>query len=212
MAEKLDKYVLDHISAEDPLLAELDRETHLRVVQPRMLSGHLQGEILSMLTSLINPLTVLELGTFTGYSAISIARALREGAVLHTVELNDELEPIATKYIEKGGYHDRIIQHIGSALEIVPGLGIRFDMIFIDADKREYPKYYEMLFETGSLHSGTVILADNVLWSGKVVEDPIPTDSYTRGIMEFNRMVADDPRVEKVIIPIRDGMTMIRVK
>ena len=212
MASKLDKYILDHISPEDPLLRDLDRATHLNVVQPRMLSGHLQGEMLRMLTSVIDPGSVLELGTFTGYSAISIARALRPGAVLHTVEVKDELEPLATRFIEQGGYRGRIVQHIGSALEIVPRLDMTFDMVFIDADKREYPEYYKMLFASGSVASGSVILADNVLWNGKVVEEPLPTDAYTRGILEFNRMVAGDSRVEKVILPIRDGMTIIRVK
>ena len=212
MTRELEKYVLGHISPEDPLLAELDRRTHLQVVQPRMLAGHLQGEILRMLTSIIAPRTVLELGTFTGYSAISIARGLQQGAMLHTVESNDELEAIATEFIERGGYRDRIVQHIGRALDIVPGLEMEFDMVFIDADKREYPDYYRMLFDSGSVRSGSVILADNVLWNGKVAEDPLPTDSYTWGILEFNRMVAEDQRVEKVIIPIRDGMTIIKIK
>ena len=212
MVSKLDKYILDHISTEDPLLKELDRATHLNMVQPRMFAGHLQGEILRMLTSIINPKTVLELGTFTGYSAISIARSLRHGAVLHTIEIKDELEPFATRFIERGGYRDKIIQHIGNAIEIVPRLDMTFDLVFIDADKREYPQYYKMLFDSGSIRSGSVILADNVLWNDKVVEDPLPTDAYTKGILKFNRIVADDERVDNVILPIRDGMTIIKVK
>lgn len=214
MATDLERYILDHISPEDPVLAELDRQTHLRVIQPRMLSGHWQGQMLRMFTAMRRPKYVLELGTFTGYSAIAMARGLeRPDAVLHTVEVNDELRDFAAEYIEKAGVRDRIVQHIGPALEVVPQLGRVFDLVFIDADKREYPAYYRMLLEGGFVRSGSIILADNVLWSGKVAQgEAVHNDRQTQGVLAFNRMVRDDPRVEQVIVPLRDGLTIIRVK
>lgn len=213
MTDELERYILAHISPEDPVLAELDRQTHLRVIQPRMLSGHLQGQLLTMLTAMIRPWYVLELGTFTGYSAIAMARGLSgEGTVLHTVEKNDELQDFAAEYIEKAGLRNRIVQHIGPALEVAPGLGLVFDLVFIDADKREYPDYYRMLMEGGLVRSGSIILADNVLWSGKVTDEAAGHDRQTQGILEFNRMVREDRRVEKVMVPLRDGLTIIRVK
>lgn len=216
MASELERYIIDHISPEDPVLAELDRQTHLRVIQPRMLSGHWQGQLLTMLTEMIRPMYVLELGTFTGYSAIALARGLRrDGAVVHTVEVNDELQDFAAEYIEKAGLRERIVQHIGPALEVVPRLEEVFDLVFIDADKREYPAYYRMLMDEGFVRSGSILLADNVLWSGKVAETATASaknDRQTQGILEFNRLVREDPRVDKVIVPLRDGLTLIRVK
>lgn len=214
MTTDLERYILDHISPEDPVLTELDRQTHLRVVQPRMLSGHLQGRMLEMFTAMVDPEYVLELGTFTGYSAIAMARGLqRPQARLHTVELNDELYDFAAEYIEKAGMRQWIVQHIGPALEVVPQLGLVFDMVFIDADKREYPAYFRMLLDGGLVRSGSIILADNVLWSGKVVQTEVAhNDRQTQGVLEFNRMVRDDERVEQVIVPLRDGLTIIRVK
>ncbi|MCC8061947.1 MAG: O-methyltransferase [Rikenellaceae bacterium] len=214
MTTDLERYILDYISPEDPVLTELDRQTHLRVVQPRMLSGHLQGRMLEMFTAMVDPEYVLELGTFTGYSAIAMAHGLqRPQARLHTVELNDELYDFAAEYIEKAGMRQRIVQHIGPALEVVPQLGLVFDMVFIDADKREYPAYFRMLLDGGLVHSGSVILADNVLWSGKVAQTEVAhNDRQTQGVLEFNRMVRDDERVEQVIVPLRDGLTIIRVK
>ena len=154
-----------------------------------------------------------ELGTFTGYSAIAMARGLsRQGAELHTVEIDDELQDFAARYIERAGLRERIVQHIGPALEVVPALGRVFDLVFIDADKREYPDYYRMLMEGGWVRSGSIILADNVLWSGKVADLPKKNDRQTQGILTFNRMVRDDPRVEQVMVPLRDGLTIIRVK
>lgn len=202
------------------MLHELDRQTHLRVLQPRMLSGHLQGRLLEMFIMLSRPRYVLELGTFTGYSAIAMARGLAalgedyEG-VVHTVEIDDELQGFAAEFIEKAGLRGRVVQHIGPALEVVPALGEVFDLVFIDADKREYPDYYRMLMDGGLVRSGSVILADNVLWNGKVTltSDAVGrNDRQTNGILEFNRMVREDERVEKVIVPLRDGMTVIRVK
>lgn len=213
MEAELERYILDHISPEEPVLAELDRQTHLRMIQPRMLSGHWQGALLEMFVRMVDPLYVLELGTFTGYSAIAMARGLsRQGAELHTVEIDDELQDFAARYIERAGLRERIVQHIGPALEVVPALGRVFDLIFIDADKREYPDYYRMLMEGGWVRSGSIILADNVLWSGKVADLPKKNDRQTQGILTFNRMVRDDPRVEQVMVPLRDGLTIIRVK
>ncbi|WP_283391344.1 O-methyltransferase [Millionella massiliensis] len=213
MSSDLERYIIDHISPEDPVLTELDRQTHLRVIQPRMLSGHLQGRLLEMFTAMVRPQYVLELGTFTGYSAIAMARGLeRPEAVLHTVEVNDELYDFAAEYIEKAGLRDRIVQHIGPALEVVPQLGLVFDLVFIDADKREYPDYFRMLLDGGWVRSGSIILADNVLWNGKVVEEVARNDRQTLGLLEFNRVVRDDPRVDQVIVPLRDGLTIIRVK
>lgn len=209
----MERYILDHISPEEPVLAELDRQTHLRMIQPRMLSGHWQGALLEMFVRMVDPLYVLELGTFTGYSAIAMARGLsRQGAELHTVEIDDELQDFAARYIERAGLRERIVQHIGPALEVVPALGRVFDLVFIDADKREYPDYYRMLMEGGWVRSGSIILADNVLWSGKVADLPKENDRQTQGILTFNRMVRDDPRVEQVMVPLRDGLTIIRVK
>lgn len=209
----MERYILDHISPEEPVLAELDRQTHLRMIQPRMLSGHWQGALLEMFVRMVDPLYVLELGTFTGYSAIAMARGLsRQGAELHTVEIDDELQDFAARYIERAGLRERIVQHIGPALEVVPALGRVFDLVFIDADKREYPDYYRMLMEGGWVRSGSIILADNVLWSGKVADLPKKNDRQTQGILTFNRMVRDDPRVEQVMVPLRDGLTIIRVK
>ncbi len=213
MEAELERYILDHISPEEPVLAELDRQTHLRMIQPRMLSGHWQGALLEMFVRMVDPLYVLELGTFTGYSAIAMARGLsRQGAELHTVEIDDELQDFAARYIERAGLRERIVQHIGPALEVVPSLGRVFDLVFIDADKREYPDYYRMLMEGGWVRSGSIILADNVLWSGIVADLPKKNDRQTQGILTFNRMVRDDPRVEQVMVPLRDGLTIIRVK
>ncbi len=208
----LEKYISDHTSAEGDLLKELDRQTHLQVVQPRMLSGHVQGRLLTMLVQMMCPERVLEIGTFTGYSALCIAAGLESGAELHTIEVDDELESIAASFFARSEHAAKIYHHIGSALEITPTLGKTFDMVFMDGDKREYPAYYEMLMSGELLKSGSVIIADNILWSGKVVEPLQRGDKHTRALLEFNDMVVNDPRVECVILPIRDGLTLIRVK
>jgi len=207
---ELEKYILDHIDEEDPVLHELDRETHLKVLGARMLSGHLQGKVLTMISKMIGPKRILELGTFTGYSAICLARGLKENGKLVTIEMDDELESLARKYFEKAGLLDKIDQRIGSALEIIPALSDKFDLVFIDADKREYLQYYHLLIDR--LDSGAYILADNTLWSGKVLEKPAADDEQTQGILEFNAAIKNDHRVEKVILPLRDGMTLIRKK
>lgn len=214
--EALEKYLHDHTSPEDQLLHELDRETHMRVVAPRMLSGHLQGRLLELLGRMIRPRTVLEIGTFTGYSALSMAAGMAEDAVLHTIEVDDELQAFAQSYFDRSPHGRKIRLHIGSALEIAPTLGCRFDLVFIDGDKREYPDYYRMLLgdQTGVplVHEGSVLIADNILWSGKVLQPVAARDRHTQALLEFNRMVADDPRVENVIAPLRDGLNLICVK
>lgn len=190
----------------------LERETYLRVINPRMISGHLQGKLLEMLVRMQRPHRVLEIGTFTGYSALSIARGLDDDALLDTIEVDDELEDIATRFFDASAYGKRIRQHIGSALDVVPQLGECYDMVFMDGDKREYPDYYRMLMDGGYVRSGSFILADNILWYGKVAQPIAHNDRHTEAIVEFNRMVRDDERVDNVIIPIRDGINLIRVK
>lgn len=206
----IEKYILEHTGSEDPVLQELDRETHLKVPGARMLSGHLQGQVLTMLSKMIQPERILELGTFTGYSAICLARGLTETGKLISIELDDELEDLAQKYFNKAGLKKKIIQLIGPALEIIPSLSETFDLIFLDADKREYVEYYNLVFE--KVRSGGYIIADNTLWSGKVLEEPAPGDAQTLGIIAFNEMIKNDSRVEKVILPLRDGITIVRKK
>ncbi|MBQ2959337.1 MAG: O-methyltransferase [Alistipes sp.] len=210
--ENLDQYILANTKPEEELLHRLERETYLRVINPRMISGHLQGKLLEMLVRMMRPQRVLEIGTFTGYSALSIARGLEDGAYLDTIEVDDELEDIAAKYFAESAYGGRIRQHIGSALDVVPQLGEVYDMVFMDGDKREYPAYYKMLMDGGYLRSGSVILADNILWYGKVAQPIAHNDKHTEAIVEFNRMVVEDDRVDNVIVPIRDGINIIRVK
>ena len=210
--DSLEKYVHAHSSPEDPLLTELDRQTHLRVLNPRMVSGHIQGKLLELLVKMMRPRNILEIGTFTGYSALCMAAGLDDGGVVDTCEVDDELEPLAQSFFDRSPHGCKIRMHIGSALEIAPLLGKRFDMVFIDGDKREYPDYYRMLMDGGLLHSGSIMLADNILWYGKVVQPVQHNDRHTQALLEFNRMVAEDERVESVILPLRDGINIIRVK
>lgn len=213
--DALEKYLDSHTSPEDELMRELDRETNLRAVHPQMLSGHVQGRFLEMLVRMLRPRTVLEIGTFTGYSALSMAAGLDDGAVLHTIEVDDELSAISAPFFARSPHGSKIIPHTGSALDVAPALGLEFDLVFVDGDKREYPDYYRML--TGDrggrplVHSGSVIVADNVLWYGKVVESQSHRDPHTRALVEFNDMVTADPRVENVILPLRDGLNIIRI-
>ena len=208
--KEIDNYILNHIDAEDEVLTELDRETNLTVIGARMISGHLQGQVLSMLSKMIQPATILELGTFTGYSAICLAKGLQKGGKLVSIEIDDELEMLAKKYFVKAGIEDCVEQRIGSALEIIPTLNDSFDLVFIDADKREYVQYFDLLID--KMASGAYLIADNTLWSGKVLDTPKPDDHQTIGILEFNTKIKNDPRVDKVIFPLRDGMTVIRKK
>ena len=210
--DALEKYIHDHTSAEDDLLRELDRETNLRVIQPRMISGHVQGKLLEMLVRMHRPRTILEIGTFTGYSALCMAAGLEEGCELHTCEVEDELEPLSQSFFDRSPHGHKIHLHIGSALEVAPTIDREFDMVFIDGDKREYTAYYEMLFEHNLVHSNSFILADNILWYGKVVEEVARKDKQTQEIIAFNEYVRNDSRVESVILPLRDGINLIRVK
>lgn len=213
MKEELERYIRNLSSPEDALLAELESESNQRVVQPQMVSGHVQGKFLEMLTRMISPRRVLEIGTFTGYATLCFAAGMPEDGVIDTVEIEDELEGIQSEFFARSPHAHKIRRHTGSALNVVPGLGECYDLVFIDGDKREYPDYYRMLMDGGLVHSGSYILADNILWYGKVTEPTIKSsDLQTRGIVEFNRMVREDERVENVIIPIRDGINLIRVK
>jgi caffeoyl-CoA O-methyltransferase len=207
---EIDKYILQHIEPEDEVLSELNRKTHLKMLGARMLSGHLQGQVLAMLSKMIQPKNILELGTFTGYSAICLAKGLTENGKLITIEMDDELEEFARRYFVKAGVQHKIVQRIGVALDIIPTLDEIFDLVFIDADKREYVSYYNHIFD--KVRSGGYIIADNTLWSGKVLDEPAPDDFYTKGILDFNSLIRNDNRVEKVILPLRDGMTVIRKK
>lgn len=206
----LDKYILEHIDVEDPVLQELDRETHLKVLGARMLSGHLQGQVLTMLSKMIQPERILEVGTFTGYSAICLAKGLTKSGKLITIELDDELESFSKKYFEKAGLVNKIEQRIGPALDIIPEIDEAFDLVFLDADKKEYTEYFRLVFD--KLRTGGIIIADNTLWSGKVLETPASDDDQTKGIIAFNEMIKNELRAEKVILPLRDGMTVIRKK
>lgn len=214
--DALDRYILEHTIPEEPLMRELDCETHHRMVAPRMLSGHLQGRLLTLLVQMMRPKTVLEIGTFTGYSALSLAAGLEEEGILDTIEVDDELEELAQSFFDRSPHGRKIRLHIGSALDLAPQLGRSYDLVFMDGDKREYPAYYRMLMGddggTPLLHRGSVIIADNILWSGKVVEPVVGRDRHTQALIAFNRMVLEDPRVENVIVPLRDGLNLIRVK
>jgi len=206
--QDIDNYIEAHISEEPKVLRDTYRYTYTHHLYPRMCSGHIQGRLLKMLTSMIAPRRVLELGAFTGYSTLCIAEALQDGAELHTVEIDDELTDELLERFASVDYGKRITLHIGDALDIVPRLGDGWDMVFIDANKRYYPQYLDMIVPL--LRPGGYILADNTLWGGKVAETPPPSDAQSRGIMEFNDLVAADPRLETAIIPLRDGLTLIR--
>lgn len=208
--KEIDKYILGHIDSEDELLTELDRETHQKIIGARMISGHLQGQVLTMFSKMIQPKAILEIGTFTGYSAICLAKGLQSGGKLITIEIDDELENMAAKYFRKAGLQDCIEQKIGSALEIIPLLKNSFDLVFLDADKREYIQYFNLVFD--KIKSGGFIIADNTLWGGKVLDKPMADDEQTKGIIDFNNLVKNDKRIEKVIFPLRDGITVIRKK
>lgn len=205
---KIENYSEEHSSNHSAILNELYRETHLKVMHPRMLSGQQQGRFLSMLSHMIRPKAILEIGTYTGYSAICLAEGLSKEGKIHTLELDPELEKIANKYFKKAGVDKQIVQYFGDALEIIPSLDILFDLVFIDADKNNYANYYRLIFD--KVRSGGYILVDNVLWSGKVIESLKKGDKDTLGIIEFNTLVQQDERVENVLLPIRDGLMLIR--
>lgn len=206
ISEKLDDYVVKHSEEEPALLKALTRETYQKVLQPRMLSGHYQGRILSVLSKLIRPKTILELGTFTGYSALCLAEGLNKNGVLHTIDINEELVDFQRRYFDKSDYGSQIIQHLGSALDIIPTIETTFDLVFIDADKPNYINYFHQIID--KLNQGGVILSDNVLWSGKVIESLDPSDISTKIVLEYNTLLKEDSRLETVLLPIRDGLTI----
>ncbi len=208
--QKKDEYILDHCTPEDPLLAELNRQTYLRMLNPKMISGHYQGKFLEMISFMIKPRQILEIGTFTGYSAICMARGLAAKGCLHTIDINDEIKEFALKYIRKSGMEDRIILHTGNALDIIPSLSGPFDLVFIDGEKSEYSQYYNLALP--KVKKGGFIIVDNVFWDDKVYKPEFREDEYTRYIMEFNRMITKDDRVENLIVPVRDGLMVVRKK
>lgn len=208
--EKLEKYIEAHTQPETEVLKELNRFTKLKVLHSRMLSGHVQGQILKMLCYMIKPQYILEIGTYTGYSAICMAEALGEKGEIHTIEIDDELESIIQKYIKLSNNEDKIKCFIGDAKTIINNLNYSYDLAFIDGDKREYLEYYHLIFD--KIKQGGFIIADNVLWSGKVIEELQPNDTYTKGILDFNSFVHNDNRVENVMFPIRDGLMVLRKK
>jgi len=203
----LESYILSHIDEEGELLKQLNRDAHVNLLRPRMLSGHLQGRLLKMFCRMIQPKHILEIGTYTGYATLCMAEGAPDDATIHTIEVNDELEDFILKYLHKSKLKEKIKLHIGDAIQIIPGIDCIFDMVFIDADKRKYCEYYDVIFD--KVRPGGLIIADNTLWDGKVLTEPHPTDKQTAGILRFNDMIAQDKRVEKVILPVRDGLTLI---
>jgi len=209
ISEELEEYVVNHSQQEPQLLKELDKETHQKIMQPRMLSGHFQGRVLSMLSKIINPKHILEIGTYTGYAALCLAEGMQKNGTLDTIDINEELVEIQEKYFRLSEYKDQIKTHLGDALEIIPALNKKFDLVFIDADKENYINYYNMIVPM--MNKGGIILSDNVLWSGKVLEELNPKDTSTKVLVEYNKLINEDIRVETVLFPIRDGLTVTRV-
>jgi predicted O-methyltransferase YrrM len=207
--EYLDDYVVAHSENEPELLQQLNRETYQKILQPRMLSGHYQGRILSLISKLVNPKNVLEIGTYTGYSALCLAEGMQSSGALHTIDINEELVDFQRKYFDKSDYGHLIHQHLGDALAIIPKLDMAFDLVFIDADKENYSNYFEVVID--KLNSGGIILSDNVLWSGKVLESTFKKeDTSTPALIAYNKLLKNDVRVETVVLPIRDGLTISR--
>ena len=207
MDRELEKFILDHSTPEDPVLEDLYRQTHLRYVNPNMACGHMQGKFLEMISRMINPTCILEIGTYTGYSAICLSKGLRSDGTLITIESNDELSEFSHFYFTKAGVNEKIEQRIGRAQEIIPGLSQSFDLVYIDGDKREYTEYYNLTIN--KVRVGGYIIADNVLWGGKVYERDTK-DPQTRGIIEFNAMIRKQKNIEVIILPLRDGVMVIR--
>jgi predicted O-methyltransferase YrrM len=203
-------YILNHIDEEGEQLSRLNRAAHVNLLRPRMISGHLQGRFLKMLVRMLQPKRILEIGAYTGYATLCLAEALPEDGEIHTIERDDELEDFIRKQFDLSDSKNKIHLHIGDALEIIPQLEGRFDLVFIDADKRSYCEFYDLVFD--KTKDGGVILADNTLWNGKVTEEPHPNDKQTIGILNFNKKIKQDTRIEKVILPLRDGLTIIYKK
>ena len=209
LSETLQNYISKHSEEEPELLRELSRETHLKVIHPRMITGHFQGRVLSMLSKLISPKYILEIGTYTGYSALCLAEGLQSSGELHTIDINEELSAIQNRYFEKSGYAHQIKSHIGDALEVIPDLKQTFDLVFIDAEKTSYLDYFDAVI--GKTKPGSIIISDNVLWSGKVIAPLERKDKATKVLLEYNKMLKESPLVETVLLPIRDGLTLSRV-
>ncbi|WP_313807965.1 O-methyltransferase [Flavobacterium sp.] len=209
ISEALEDYVALHSENEPELLARLNKETHQKILQPRMLSGHFQGRFLSMISKLTRPSAILEIGTYTGYAALCLAEGLTENGTLDTIDNNEELYDFQRKYFDESAWGKQIQQHLGSALDIIPTLNKKFDLVFIDADKENYINYFNMIVPM--MNKGGLILSDNVLWSGKVLEEVKANDKSTKVLLEYNELLKNDTRVETVLLPIRDGLTMSRV-
>lgn len=205
--EAIESYILSRIDQESELLKQLNRDAHVNLLKPRMLSGHLQGRMLKIFCRMMNPKYILEIGTYTAYATLCLAEGADDDAEIHTIEVNDELEDFILKHLHKSKLKDKIHLHIGDAMEIIPQIDRTFDLVFIDANKRHYIEYYNLVFD--KIRPGGLIIADNTLWDGHVLETPKPSDKQTIGIQQFNDMIAKDDRVEKVILPIRDGLTLI---
>ena len=210
LSEELENYAAQHTEDEPLLLQELNKRTHLNVLQPRMISGHFQGRFLSLLSKMVQPRTILEIGTYTGYATLCLAEGLHPEGVLHTIDIKEELTDLQREVFDRSGYGSQIVQHLGKAADIIPSLNTTFDLVFIDADKQNYAHYFDLVIE--KMNRGGIILSDNVLWSGKVVEEVKPNDKHTQALMAYNQKIKDDPRVETVLLPIRDGITLSRVK
>lgn len=210
LPHKIDQYVVEHSQQEPEILKELSKETWQKVLNPRMLSGAFQGRVLSMISKLIQPKTILEIGTYTGYSALCLAEGLQKEGAIHTIDKNEELEALQQKYFSRSPYGTQIHQHVGNALEIIPTLDMTFDLVFIDADKANYINYFNLIVD--KMNKGGIILSDNVLWSGKVIEKLDPKDKDTEVLVAYNKLLNEDVRVETVLLPIRDGLTISRVK
>jgi caffeoyl-CoA O-methyltransferase len=209
ISEDLEDYVANHSQAEPELLTKLNKETYQKIMQPRMLSGHFQGRVLSMLSKIIRPKHILEIGTYTGYAALCLAEGIQENGSLDTIDINEELVSIQNKYFEASPWKNQILSHLGDALEIIPKLNKKFDLVFIDADKENYINYFHLIVPL--MNKGGIILSDNVLWSGKVLEPISEKDTSTKILVEYNKLINEDTRVETVLLPIRDGLTVTRV-
>ena len=209
ISQELEDYIEKHSEKEPDLLAALNKETYQKILLPRMLSGHFQGRVLSMLSKLIRPVNILEIGTFTGYAALCLCEGMQENGQLHTIDIKEELETIQRKYFDKSPWGSQIFQHLGEAIDIIPTLELKFDLVFIDADKENYLNYFELILP--KMNKGGIILSDNVLWSGKVLEPLQKNDNSTKVLLEYNELLKNDSRVETVLLPIRDGLTVSRV-
>lgn len=209
ISQELEDYIEQHSENEPQLLAKLNKETYQKILLPRMLSGHFQGRVLSMLSKLIRPVNILEIGTYTGYAALCLCEGMQENGQLHTIDIKEELMDFQRKYFDASPWGNQIFQHLGEAVDIIPGLDVKFDLVFIDADKENYLNYWELIVP--KMNKGGIILSDNVLWSGKILEPVHPNDLSTKVLLEYNLLLKNDPRVETVLLPIRDGLTVSRV-